>query len=332
MKKPKRNTRRNGRYPGYLTRAEVGKAFKRNKSWVIREEAAGRLKPAKKVGVVHLYLEEEIRRLAGVASVETLPHARPYARPMEDFDRELPGKVFKCLEAGATRVEIVVQLSANPADVEALHESWARLKGGMFFDPEQLQRIYVALDFLRYPSNSAEFVAMVERVAKDLICAHCRRDGAQFCNRCVEAYITKTVALQQRGSGGTSPAGHAGATGHPRAGNASGASRRDPKPPEGYESGRLYGEATSFRGAHSRFHTPAISRRAPEQDTTDESFRHAISNRLGAFEWARRGGRSYFTLGTATSSSMFGCSVISILRFLAREPSLSFGAIGSNSP
>jgi hypothetical protein len=67
------------------------------------------------------------------------------------------------------------------------------------------------------------------------------------------------------------------------------------------------------------------ARRAWERASHEPSTARELEPR-----WSRNG--RYFVSGTATSSSMFGWSTISIRRFRIRPCGESFDATGSNSP
>ncbi|MBX3233532.1 MAG: hypothetical protein KIT84_11050 [Labilithrix sp.] len=189
---------------GTLTRAEVGKAFGKDKSWVIREEKAGRLKPVAtgKRGA-RLYDEQEIRALIGGGPIERLPKALPYApraaTSTAGISAQTAAKAIARLASGASKLEVLGEFELYPEQVEELDESRIRLQGGLSLTREHLEEIRLLLGMVRRPKagDPAAFLRLMGNVASHLNCVRCSEGRASTCDDCVTRYARDSVAIAQ---------------------------------------------------------------------------------------------------------------------------------------
>lgn len=189
---------------GMLTRAEVGKAFGKDKSWVIREEKAGRLKPvATGKRSARLYDEQEIRALIGGGPIERLPKALPYAPragvSMASISPQTAAKAIARLAAGASKLEVLFEFELYAEQVEELDEARIRLQGGLSLTREHLEEIRLALGMVRRPKSDdpAAFVRLMRNVGSNLECVRCSQGKASTCDDCLNRYAQDSVAIMQ---------------------------------------------------------------------------------------------------------------------------------------
>lgn len=189
---------------GVLTRAEVGKAFGKDKSWVIREEKAGRLKPVAtgKRGA-RLYDEQEIRSLTGGGPIERLPKALPYApravTSMAGISAQTAARAIARLAAGASKLEVLYEFELYPEQVEELDEARIRLQGGLSLTREHLEEIRIVLGMVRRPKagDPSAFLRLMRNVASALDCVRCCQGRASTCDDCVNRYARDSVEILQ---------------------------------------------------------------------------------------------------------------------------------------
>lgn len=189
---------------GTLTRAEVGKAFGKDKSWVIREEKAGRLKPVAtgKRGA-RLYDEQEIRALIGGGPIERLPKALPYApraaMSTAGISAQTAAKAIARLASGASKLEVLGEFELYPEQVEELDEARIRLQGGLSLTREHLEEIRLLLGMVRRPKagDPAAFLRLMGNVASHLNCVGCSEGRASTCDDCVTRYARDSVEIMQ---------------------------------------------------------------------------------------------------------------------------------------
>jgi hypothetical protein len=206
-----------------LTRAELAKALGRNKSFVIREEKAGRIKPTR-IGKrnARLYDEDYVRTLTGASGrIERLPKAQAYvpdaAGSIMSVSPKVASQAITRLAAGATRLEVLAEFELYPQQVEELDAARMRLCGGLSLSAEHLDEIAVLLQHTSPLGDPDIFLALIRFVADTLECVQCRSGQATYCEECAARYAQNAIAMtnekrQYTRNGGEHPGQYGGAS------------------------------------------------------------------------------------------------------------------------
>jgi DNA-binding transcriptional MerR regulator len=163
-----------------MTRMQVAKSLGVSHSLVCKWEREGQLTAQVLTTGVHafdkrdveLYRVERARNGKGMRNAHTAG--------------EVAAQVFAMLEAGERPIAIVTTLTIHPDVVEACAKQWARMRGSVVVDPEQLQQLRQLLprnDVVELPAGDAQQLVAQMRRAVDAahLCVKCNDATARFC-------------------------------------------------------------------------------------------------------------------------------------------------------
>jgi hypothetical protein len=178
-----------------LTRQELADALQVSVTTVIRLERQGTFCPSgqnqKGWGVYDEHRIPELRELMKKRPKKSKmrPVAKPSlsSGPFQSYNADVAARVFEELDQKTHPADIVKKLIIHPEVVEAIHETWVRLRGGLYISQGVLRKIE-ALPYLEgeYPVKTAEqfFENMKETLAYALPCVQCKKKPRKVCVTC----------------------------------------------------------------------------------------------------------------------------------------------------
>ncbi|HVW25472.1 MAG TPA: hypothetical protein VHC69_08875 [Polyangiaceae bacterium] len=138
-----------------LKRSEAAKLLGMSVSTLRRREG-DLIRPVVDANGVHRFAESELR-----AVMVTIRHRETVARLGSDAG-DIAADVFTLLDEGAHPAEIVKQLREAPETIMALHEQWARMRGGFVVLEDDARSLALTVRARKRAESGREFVEQVE--------------------------------------------------------------------------------------------------------------------------------------------------------------------------